>query len=101
MTGSIIFCICLAYFALAYLGYGSFLKRLFAINPQNPTPAYSEFDGVDFVPTKIENHERDDKAYHAAHTDVRQEMLRKVDTRVAAQCSKCQQQQCRPLKHHP
>ena len=52
MTGSIIFCICLAYFALAYLGYGSFLKRLFAINPQNPTPAYSEFDGVDFVPTK-------------------------------------------------
>lgn len=52
MTGSLIFCIAIAYFAVAYLVYGGFLKRLFAIDPKNPTPAHTELDGIDYVPTR-------------------------------------------------
>ena len=51
MSGSLLFCICLAYFALAYFVYGGFLKRLFSIDPKRPTPANTQLDGIDFVPT--------------------------------------------------
>ena len=51
MTGSLLFCICLAYFVVAYCAYGSFLKKLFAIDPNRPTPAYTQLDGIDYVPT--------------------------------------------------
>ncbi|MGN0893908.1 MAG: carbon starvation protein A [Succinivibrio sp.] len=51
MTGSLLFCICLAYFALAYFIYGGFLKRLFSIDPKRPTPAHTQIDGIDYVPT--------------------------------------------------
>ncbi len=52
MTGSVLFCICLAYFVLAYFSYGSFLKKLFSLDPKNPTPAHTNMDGIDYVPTK-------------------------------------------------
>lgn len=51
MTGSLLFCICLAYFVVAYFLYGGFLSRLFSIDPKNPTPSENQFDGVDYVPT--------------------------------------------------
>ena len=51
MTGSLIFCICLAYFVLGYFVYGVFLKRLLAIDPKRPTPAQTMMDGIDYVPT--------------------------------------------------
>ncbi|MBO6258569.1 MAG: carbon starvation protein A [Succinivibrio sp.] len=51
MTGSLILCICLAYFVAAYFFYGGFLKRVFSIDPKRPTPAHTNYDGVDYVPT--------------------------------------------------
>ncbi len=51
MTGSLIFCVCLAYFVAAYFSYGGLLKRIFKIDPNNPTPAVTQFDGIDYVPT--------------------------------------------------
>ena len=51
MTGSVIFCICLAYFVAAYFGYGGYLKKIFAIDPKRPTPAHTQYDGIDYVPT--------------------------------------------------
>lgn len=51
MTGSVLFCICLAYFVVAYFGYGGFLSRVFKVDPKRPTPAQTNFDGVDYVPT--------------------------------------------------
>ena len=38
--------------ALAYRYYGAFLERRGGIEPDRPTPAVTEEDGVDFVPTR-------------------------------------------------
>ena len=51
MTGSLLLCICLAYFVAAYFAYGGYLKIVFAVDPNRPTPAKTQYDGVDFVPT--------------------------------------------------
>ncbi len=51
MTGSLLLCIALAYFVCAYFGYGGYLKRVFKVDPNRPTPAKTEYDGIDFVPT--------------------------------------------------
>lgn len=51
MTGSLLLCICLAYFVAAYFAYGGYLKKVFAVDPNRPTPAKTQYDGVDFVPT--------------------------------------------------
>ena len=51
MTGSLLLCICLAYFVAAYFAYGGYLKKIFSVDPNRPTPAKSQYDGVDFVPT--------------------------------------------------
>lgn len=51
MSGSVLFCICLAYFVVAYYFYGGFLSRVFKVDPQRPTPAETQYDGVDYVPT--------------------------------------------------
>ena len=51
MSGSLLFCICLAYFVVAYFCYGGYLKRVFRVDPKNPTPAHTQFDGIDYVPT--------------------------------------------------
>lgn len=51
MSGSLLFCICLAYFVVAYYVYGGFLSRVFRVNPNHPTPAVTYQDGIDYVPT--------------------------------------------------
>lgn len=51
MTGSLLLCIVLAYFVAAYFGYGGYLKRIFKVDPNRPTPAKTQYDGIDFVPT--------------------------------------------------
>lgn len=51
MTGSLLLCIALAYFVCAYFGYGGYLKRIFKVDPNRPTPAKTQYDGIDFVPT--------------------------------------------------
>lgn len=51
MTGSVLFCICLAYFVVAYFCYGGLLSRVFKIDPSRPTPAQTNYDGIDYVPT--------------------------------------------------
>ena len=51
MSGSLLFCICLAYFVVAYYFYGGFLKRVFKVDPNRPTPAHTQYDGIDYVPT--------------------------------------------------
>lgn len=40
-------------FVLAYFIYGGYLKRLFGIDNERPTPAHTKQDGVDYVPTKL------------------------------------------------
>ncbi len=51
MTGSVIFCIALAYFLVAYFTYGGYLKKIFRLDPNRPTPARTQYDGIDYVPT--------------------------------------------------
>ncbi len=53
MTCNLLFCICLAYFVVAYFAYGGFLKKLFSLDSKNPTPAHTQYDGIDYVPTKL------------------------------------------------
>ena len=48
---------------------------------------------LEFVPYEIENHARSNKTDDAAHADIRQEMLRKIDTRVSAKCCNDQERQ--------
>lgn len=43
---------CLAFFGLAYVFYGRFVAQRLGIDPCRPTPAHTENDGVDYVPTK-------------------------------------------------
>lgn len=38
-------------FLLAYRWYGRYMDAIFRIDPNRPTPAYTEQDGVDYVPT--------------------------------------------------
>lgn len=40
------------WFGLAYRYYGRRLERIFGIDPERRTPAYTHTDGVDYVPTK-------------------------------------------------
>lgn len=47
---TIIFITACLIFGLAYLKYGKFLTRLFALDNRNKTPAHSMTDGVDYVP---------------------------------------------------
>lgn len=42
----------LVLYILAYRLYGSWISKRFQLNPKNPTPAHTQFDGTDFVPTK-------------------------------------------------
>ncbi|QKG79553.1 carbon starvation CstA family protein [Tenuifilum thalassicum] len=35
---------------LGYFVYGRFVERIFSINPENQTPAYTMQDGVDYIP---------------------------------------------------
>ncbi|MDD5194373.1 MAG: carbon starvation protein A [Candidatus Omnitrophica bacterium] len=48
----IIFLISLAVFALAYFLYGKFIAKLFGLDKKRDTPAFTNYDGVDYVPAK-------------------------------------------------
>ncbi|MEO0076556.1 MAG: carbon starvation protein A [candidate division WOR-3 bacterium] len=37
---------------LGYKYYGEKIAKLFNVNPQNPTPAHTKYDGIDYVPAK-------------------------------------------------
>ena len=51
MNASFLLLCAIVYFLVAYFLYGGFLKRLFGIEKNNPTPAHSMEDGVDYVPS--------------------------------------------------
>ncbi len=51
MSLALIAIVVLAALSLGYRLYGSFVARQFALDPQAPTPAVTQSDGVDFVPT--------------------------------------------------
>ncbi|MBL7114502.1 MAG: carbon starvation protein A [Kiritimatiellae bacterium] len=40
-------------FIIAYLTYGKYLERLFGIKPDRATPAHTQTDGVDYIPTRL------------------------------------------------
>ena len=44
------FLFCLALLLGGYFFYGAFIEKVFTIKPDRKTPAYSKFDGVDYVP---------------------------------------------------
>ncbi len=44
--------ISLLFFLLAYIIYGKYLIKKFELNDENPTPAHSMKDNVDFIPTR-------------------------------------------------
>ena len=46
-----VFLAVVAAFSLAYVFYGRFLQNKFDLDDSRPTPAHSEYDGVDRVPT--------------------------------------------------
>ncbi|MDD5583430.1 MAG: carbon starvation protein A [Candidatus Omnitrophica bacterium] len=48
----IIFFISAAIFAIAYFSYGKYIGRLFNIDKKRDTPAFTNHDGVDYVPAK-------------------------------------------------
>lgn len=48
----ILFLIVLLIFILGYSFYGSFLSKIIGIDEKRKTPAFTKFDGVDYVPAK-------------------------------------------------
>lgn len=52
MNGIIITVIALVLFSLAYVLYGKYLEKKWGIDPKAKTPAYTEEDGIDYVPAK-------------------------------------------------
>ncbi|WP_100373546.1 carbon starvation CstA family protein [Bacillus sp. FJAT-45037] len=46
----ITFAISIVLLIIGYFTYGKFVERVFGVKPDRPTPAYSEQDGVDYVP---------------------------------------------------
>jgi len=49
---SLVFILSLALFVAGYLVYGAFLRRRFALNDENPTPAVELEDGLDYCPAR-------------------------------------------------
>lgn len=52
MNGAMILGFAILFYLIAYFLYGGFLARLFGLNKNNPTPAHTMNDGVDYVPAK-------------------------------------------------
>jgi len=48
---TLLFLLAIGAFVLAYIFYGRFLGKKFDLDDSRPTPAHSEYDGVDRVPT--------------------------------------------------
>ncbi|MBQ8269832.1 MAG: carbon starvation protein A [Bacteroidaceae bacterium] len=46
----ITFLICLSALIIAYFTYGKYLEKVCDINPQNPVPSKTHYDGVDYMP---------------------------------------------------
>ena len=44
------FFFCIAILLVGYFAYGKFIERVFVINPNKNTPAYTMADGVDYIP---------------------------------------------------
>lgn len=53
MNGMVLLLLGAVFFAVAYVVYGRYLSRLFGVDPERPTPARTQADGVDYVPTKM------------------------------------------------
>jgi carbon starvation protein len=53
MNGGILLIGGILWFSLGYLFYGRYLRRLFGVNDKRATPAHTQNDGVDYVPTKL------------------------------------------------
>src|SRR5688572_28965812 len=52
MSVALVFVAVLVLFTAAFFGYGRFLAKRFGLSDDHPTPARTQEDGVDFVPTK-------------------------------------------------
>lgn len=52
MSSLIIIVIGLVLFSLAYKFYGRRLEVLWQVDPKKPTPAYSKYDSIDYIPAK-------------------------------------------------
>ena len=46
------FCIGIIALIVGYLIYGKFIEKIFVVDPNRTTPAYTKQDGVDFIPMK-------------------------------------------------
>ena len=44
------FCIALVLLVLGYFAYGTFVERVFGIDPNRKTPCYTKQDGADYIP---------------------------------------------------
>jgi len=53
MNGALLLIIGIGCFVLAYVFYGRYLQRLFGVDESRKTPAHTQRDGVDYVPTKF------------------------------------------------
>lgn len=49
----ITFLACIALLILGYFTYGKFVEKVFGVNVERPTPAYTHGDGVDYVPMNV------------------------------------------------
>lgn len=50
---SLVFLIaCMVLLAIGYRYYGRIIERIMGVDPSRPTPAHTEYDGVDYVPAK-------------------------------------------------
>jgi len=52
MSLTLLIVVAVAVFAAAYRWYGRWIEQKMGADPQRPTPAHTECDGVDYVPTK-------------------------------------------------
>ena len=52
MNGAVLLAIGCVLFGLAYRFYGRFVERVLGVEPDRPTPAVTQQDGIDYVPTR-------------------------------------------------
>lgn len=53
MNGAVLLIVGVVCFGLAYRFYGRYLQRLFGVDSARETPAHTQRDGVDYVPTRL------------------------------------------------
>ena len=51
MNGMLLLVGSIVYFLLAYFLYGRFVAKRFGVDPKRATPAHTQEDGIDYVPT--------------------------------------------------